>query len=61
MKLFVLVVVNYILLIDCFVKGQGDGDATSLNAPNCGMRPLVSESRDEPSKIVGGTQALVGE
>jgi hypothetical protein len=43
------------------IDAQQNGDATSLNPSNCGQRPLIQGKFDEePSKIVGGTQTLVG-
>ena len=54
---------NSVLIATClfsflcvFINAQQTGDAISLNAPNCGLRPLISSRNDqEPSKIVGGT------
>ena len=57
---FLFITLNCLLLINNLINAQQNGDAASLNPPNCGLRPLVSKDMNEPSKIVGGTQALVG-
>ncbi len=58
--LFSLQVIGVCVFISSLAHAQQTGDATSLNAPNCGLRPLISSGSDEPSKIVGGTQTLAG-
>jgi hypothetical protein len=58
--IFSLQVIGVCLFYSSFVYAQQNGDATSLNAPNCGLRPLISSGSNEPSKIVGGTQTLAG-
>ena len=58
--LFSLQVIGVCVFISSLTHAQQTGDATSLNAPNCGLRPLITSGSDEPSKIVGGTQTLAG-
>ena len=39
---------------------QGVGDATNINPSNCGSRPVYL-AYDDPTKIVGGTTARIGD
>ena len=61
MNFFSLVISSCLFLCMLQIDAQQNGDATSLNPSNFGQRPLIQGRVDEePSKIVGGTQTLVG-
>jgi len=48
-----------VLVASAYVNAQSAGDITSINAPNCGTRPIAGSN--DPFKVVGGTQAIAGD